>query len=130
MYKFALHKIEQVKGKISFFKLEVDGKCEFDEFCKMMEGTGKRKELSSMLAIMDSAANLRIMPKTRYRELKGRKKADKTKDYEVKKDEFRIYLFKIDEGNVVVFGSFKSKQKEDILRLRRIKREFITSKKS
>ena len=40
---FALKKIEQVKGKINFYKLEVDGKCEFDEFCELLE---RKKEES------------------------------------------------------------------------------------
>ena len=30
MPKFALIKIDQVKGKINFYKLEIDGTCEFE----------------------------------------------------------------------------------------------------
>ena len=128
MRKFALIKIEQVKGKINFLKLEIDGKCEFDEFCEALESTEERKVLISIYAIMDSVANLNLLPKTKFRELKGRRTSDKIKDYEIKKDTIRVYLFKDDAGNIVVFGSSKKIQKEDIARLRRLKEEYVKSK--
>jgi hypothetical protein len=77
---------------------------------------------------MDSVANLKYIPKNRYRELKGRKKSDKIKDFEIKKDDIRIYLFKDLAGNVVIFGGFKNNQVKDIARLRRIKNEFVKQK--
>jgi hypothetical protein len=125
MRNFVLHKIDQVKGKISFYRLEIDGRCEFNDFCNELEMTGKTNVLATILAIMDSVANLQFLPKTKYRELKGRLKSDKVKDFEVKKDEYRVYLFKIDDGNIVAFGGYKKDQKEDIKRLRRIKSEFV-----
>lgn len=100
MPKFALVKIDQVKGKINFYKLKIDGTCEFDEFC------------------------------LEFKELKGRKKSEKVKDFEIKKDVYRVYLFKDDAGNVIVFGSSKNNQKEDIARLRRLKEEFIKSRRN
>jgi hypothetical protein len=92
MHTFVLHKIDQVKGKISFYKLEIDGKCDFDEFCEAFETADEKKILLTLYAIMDSVANLSLLPKTKFRELKGRKKSDKIKDYEIKKDTIRIYL--------------------------------------
>jgi hypothetical protein len=94
-----------------------------------LECAEERKVLISIYAIMDSVANLRLLPKKKFRELKGRKAGDKTKDYEIKKDAVRVYLFKVEAGNVVVFGSLKKNQKEDIARLRRIKEEYFKSKK-
>ncbi len=125
MRKFALIRIEQVKGKLQFFKLQTDGICEFDQFCESLERTGNKKQLSTIYAIMDLVANLHYMPKSKYRELKGRRKSDKVKDFEIKKDDIRIYLFKDQSGNIVVFGGFKRNQTEDITRLRRIKSEFV-----
>lgn len=125
MHIFALKKIEQVKGKIDFYKLEIDGKCEFENFCESVEGKEEEKSLRSIYAIMDSVANLKYIPKTKYRELKGRKKSDKIKDFEIKKDDIRVYLFKAEEGHIVVTAGYKKDQKKEISRLRRIKSEYI-----
>ena len=128
MHIFALIRIDQVKGKINFYKLEIDGECEFDEFCAALENTGESKVLNTIYATMDSVANLKLLPRTKFRELKGRRTSDKVKDYEIKKDAIRIYLFKDDKGNIVVFGGSKNNQKEDIARLRRLKEEYIKNK--
>ena len=127
MPKFALIRIEQVKGKINFFKLVIDGTCEFDKFCQELDRAETKKALFSIYATMESVANLIRPPGTRFKELKGRKINDNVKDYEIKKDAFRVYLFKDEAGNVIVFGSSKNNQKEDIARLRRLKEEFIKS---
>ncbi|MCU0472505.1 MAG: hypothetical protein MUC93_03930 [Bacteroidales bacterium] len=125
MHTFALIRIEQVKGKINFYKLEIDGKCEFNEFCEALENADEKKALNTIYATMDSVANLKFLPRTKFRELKGRRTSDKVKDYEIKKDAIRIYLFKDDKGYIVVFGGSKNNQKEDIARLRRLKVEYI-----
>jgi len=121
---FALHNIDQVKGKTKFYKLEIDGVCEFDKFCKELERSKEGKKiLNTIYAIMDSASNLKHLPKTKFRELKGRRASDKIKDYELKKGDNRIYMF-MDSGYVVVFAGTKNKQDQDIARLRRIKTEY------
>jgi len=126
---FALRKIEQVKGKITFYKLVNDNRCEFDEFCEMLERRKDSSKLRTILAIMDSVSNLIRLPKTKFRELEGRPSGDNIKEYEIKKKPYRVYLFKDSEGNITVFGSIKSFQKKDIKRLRAIKNEYIKCKK-
>ena len=37
MPKFVIRKIPEIVGKIDFFKLEIDGKCEFDTFWRQCE---------------------------------------------------------------------------------------------
>ena len=130
MRTFVLLKIDQVKGKINFYKLEIDGTCEFDEFCDELENADEKKALVTIYATMESVANLRMLPGKKFKELKGRKKSDKVKDFEIKKDAYRVYLFKDDVGNIIIFGSSKNTQKEDIARLRRLKEEFLKSKES
>lgn len=129
MCKFALKRIGQVKGRISFYKMEINGECLFDSFCTTLDAAGERTVLISIFASMESVANLLIMPKTRFRELKGRIKSDTVKDYEIKKNRYRVYLFKDDNGNIVVLGGIKDTQKEDIKRLRRIKIQYCKAKK-
>ncbi|HOM40110.1 MAG TPA: hypothetical protein PK064_04305 [Bacteroidales bacterium] len=77
---------------------------------------------------MESVANLNRLPETKFRELKGRPAGDNVKEYEIKKKPYRIYLFKVDAGNIIVFGSSKKLQKKDIKRLRQIKNEYLKSK--
>jgi pyruvate/2-oxoacid:ferredoxin oxidoreductase alpha subunit len=125
---FALKKIEQVKGKISFFKLLIDQKCEFDEFCNLLESKKDTSKLRSVFSTMDSVANLNRLPKTKFRELEGRPAGDNVKEYEIKKKPYRVYLFKDSEGNIVVFGSIKGNQKRDIKRFRAMKIEYLKSK--
>lgn len=125
---FAIKKIDQVKGKISFFKLLIDNRCEFDEFCELLERRKEGSKLRSIFGIMESVANLNRLPETKFRELKGRPAGDNVKEYEIKKKPYRIYLFKDDAGNIIVFGSSKKLQKKDIKRLRQIKNEYLKSK--
>ena len=132
MHRFALLPIEQIKGKINFFKLEVDGECEFDNFINDLTESGELSIVHTLFALMESVANLTFLPQKKYRELKGRHKNDIIKDYEIKKSvngvPKRIYLFKDSVGNIVVFGSSKASQEKDIARLRRIKKEYFKSK--
>ncbi len=125
---FTLKKIEQVKGRINFYKMEIDHKCEFDEFCELLEHRKETPKLRSIFAIMDSVSNLNFLPKTKFRELQGRPPGDNIKDYEIKKNPYRVYLFKDTEGNIIIFGSKKGNQKRDIKKLRLIKIEYIKNK--
>ena len=61
MPTFALIRIDQVKGKINFYKLEINGECEFDEFCEALENADERKVLNTIYATMDSVANLKLV---------------------------------------------------------------------
>jgi len=125
---FVLKRIEQIKGRISFFKLIIDNRCEFDEFCELLKRRKEDSKLRSIFGIMESVANLNRLPETKFRELKGRPAGDNVKEYEIKKKPYRIYLFKDDAGNIIVFGSSKKLQKKDIKRLRQIKNEYLKSK--
>ncbi|MEZ5020042.1 MAG: hypothetical protein R2756_07940 [Bacteroidales bacterium] len=130
MHTFALKRIEQIKGKISFFKLEIDGVCEFDEFCETLEKKKEGSKLRTIYAIMESASNITPsrLPGTKYKELAGRPQGDDVKEYEIKKKPYRVYLFRDDEGNIIAFGGIKNNQKKDITRFRSIKKEYLLSK--
>ncbi|HQJ76236.1 MAG TPA: hypothetical protein PKW14_11680 [Bacteroidota bacterium] len=106
----------------------IDNRCEFDEFCELLKRRKEDSKLRSIFGIMESVANLNRLPETKFRELKGRPAGDNVKEYEIKKKPYRIYLFKDDAGNIIVFGSSKKLQKKDIKRLRQIKNEYLKSK--
>lgn len=130
MPTFTLKKIDQVKGKISFYKMEIDGNCEFDQFCEYLEKKKEGSKLRAIYAIMESASNITAsrLPGTKYKELSGRPTGDDVKEYEIKKKPYRVYLFKDDEGKIIVFGGTKSNQKRDIKRFRSIKNEYLLSR--
>ena len=70
------------------------------------------------------------LPASKFKELKGRKKGDKYKDYEFKEDVYRIYLFDDpDLGKIIAICSTKDSQDRDIARLRKIKSEYFKQKK-
>ncbi|MFC2104472.1 hypothetical protein ACFLS4_03865 [Bacteroidota bacterium] len=129
MSKFVLKKIDTIKGKLTIYKLIINGECEYDDFFESLESGNDNKTIGSLTATLNSVSNLNYMPFTRYRELKGRTKNDKIKDYEAKSGGHRLYLFKHESGKIVAFGGIKADQENDIKRLRRLKLEFHKSYK-
>jgi putative component of toxin-antitoxin plasmid stabilization module len=127
MCNFALLHIDQVKGKIKFYKLEIDGKCLFDEFCNNLKGKREISKLKRILTRMDLLSNQNRLNPEQYKEL-VRPASDQIKDYEIKVKPYRVYFFKDECGNIVVLGGTKNSQPKDIKRFRKIKFEYFTFK--
>jgi putative component of toxin-antitoxin plasmid stabilization module len=128
MSKFALVKIEAVFGRISFFKLMIDGKYLFDQFEFMINREGNmEKHLLSTYVIMTRVANGELLPHTKFKDITP--KGEKIKEFEIKKGDLRIYLIK-EEGHVIILGGKKNSQKEDIRKFRSIKKRYLESKQS
>lgn len=126
MNKFALAEIEQVKGKIKFKKLLIDGACQFDAFCEQIEKDGNlRKQLVGIYTNMNQVANLKRLPREKFRDITPRK--DPVKEFEIKKGDLRVYIIKEDNHLVVLAGK-KSTQGEDIKQFRAIKKRYLNSK--
>lgn len=128
MSKFTLKRIDLVKGKIKIFKLLVNGNCEFDAFCEVLEREKKDNVIGSLFATLEAYANIQMLPGTRFKELK-RDKSDPIKDYEIKSGNYRIYLFKDSNGGIVIFGGTRKNQKSDIKRFRALKHEYTKTAK-
>lgn len=126
MNKFALRKLSQVKGKISFNILEIDGNCQFLEFCAQIEEDGNlRKQLATVMARMDQIANMQLLPVQKFRDITPKKET--VKEFEIKTPGLRIYLIK-EEGHIVILGGKKNTQGDDIKRFRSIKQRYLQSK--
>lgn len=125
---FALHQIDEITGQIKFYKLHVDGTCEFDDFEAEIEKEGNlAKELLKIQTRMLQVSNLQSLPETKFRRLKGCK--DAYTEYEIKTDNLRVYLFKEEKtGNIIVSGGKKGTQKKDIPHFRNLKVAYIKSK--
>jgi hypothetical protein len=126
MPTFALKPIEEVTGRLTFYRLYVDGTCEWEEFWNAYANDPQyATELEAIQRRMELLAELRpVNSPSKWKELK-RNKSDPYKDYEIKTKHLRAYYFKVDEGNAVVLIGFKKDQDKDINRLRRIKQAYF-----
>jgi putative component of toxin-antitoxin plasmid stabilization module len=127
MSKFALFDIPEVKGLIRFKKLVIDGVCAYDQFCNQIRKEGNlSKQLIGLLNNLNQVANLKRLPKEKFRDITPTK--DPIKEFEIKKGDLRLYAFKDEAGHIIVFGGKKSTQNADIGRFRSIKKQYLTLK--
>lgn len=125
MSKFALEKIESVKGKQVFYDLTIDGVGQFSSFSNEVEEIYK-SELLTINARMDLVSNLQRLPKEKFRDITPKKES--VKEYEFKTKHLRVYAIHIENtGKVIVLGGFKNSQKKDIPSFRSLKSQFLKS---
>ncbi len=115
-----------------FYKLVVDGKCYYDEFCKEMEKAGNQQQaLDKIQAILVFMSRGTDVPKKWFQELKHRSKDDPHKDYEIRSGRLRIYLFEDEEGKIIVLGELKKGKKTQdkaIKKMRALKLAYFATK--
>lgn len=130
MRNFAIRNIPEITGHIKFFKLEINGKCQFDEFWGETEESGNLKsELRKAQTIMQEVSDNKFLPKTKFRNITPQNET--LTEFEIKTKHLRIYLFhEKHTGRIIVYGGKKTSQKKDIKRFRNIKKEYFDSKKS
>lgn len=128
MTKFDLVEIEQVNGKTPFFKLSINGHIQFDGFYKVYIKNGNfESRFKACFQIMNYVSDGHLVPNTKFRNIENPEPA-KVQEFEIKKDEIRIYTIKVEKGFVVILCAYKSKkQKKDISEFRSIKKAFLDS---
>lgn len=127
MSKFVLEDIENIRGKQIFSKLTIDGICQFDNFVNELEEQYET-ELDAINYYMEAVANLKSLPETKFRELKGRK--GNVKEYEFKSKHLRVYAIQQKGGKIVVLGGYKNAQDKDLVLFRAIKKKYLNSLKA
>jgi hypothetical protein len=107
--------------KIKVFELCKDGKSLFKEFFEKIEADGNLlSDLARALRIIEDTANLKMCPKTKFRQLKLDKKI-KDKVYEAKSGLVRIYLYhESNTGRIILMGGIKDNQIEDIKKVKNL----------
>lgn len=129
---FTLRELEiDVKKVRRIFLLEVDGKSPFADFEKRMTKAGKRNDLSKIGVLLEDLALGLDLPNNANAPLRGVDHEDEWKEYELRKNQLRVYYFLIPpNSNVIVLGEFKKakkdnkEQKETIAEFRRLKQAF------
>ncbi len=124
MPNFAVQKIDIIKGKQVFYKLIIDDTSPLDVFEESLEEQYK-SEMDSIYLYMEEVANLRPLPKTKFRELKGVKGI--IKEYEFKSEHLRVYAIKQPNCKLIVMCGYKNTQDEDIKKFRSLKDRYISS---
>lgn len=125
MAKFELVPLSEIKGKIAFFKLQIDSICQFDAFCREIEADGNlKKQLRTGFARMEQVANMQRLPLEKFRDITPSKEL--VREFEIKTPDLRFYLIKY-RGHVIVIGGKKNSQKEDIRKFRLIKKRYLES---
>ena len=128
MHIFSLKEIKIIIGKQKIFKLEIDGKYEFEEFVKLItfEMT-YQKEIKTIYSRLDSIANLILLPSTKFRNITTDKSL--VKEYEIKTRNLRVYLFHDEhKGKIIVCGGKKTSQKGNIKHFREIIKQYCNYK--
>ncbi len=126
MRNFAVQKIDIIKGKVVFNKLIVDGVSLLDEFENSLEEQYE-SEMQSIYLYMEEVANLRSLPKSKFRELKDVK--GDVKEYEFKSKHLRVYAIKQSNCKLIVMCGYKNTQDRDIIKFRSLKTRYISSLK-
>ncbi|MBO7635466.1 MAG: hypothetical protein J6S89_02700 [Paludibacteraceae bacterium] len=127
MSKFALIKIDAIKGKQEFVKLMVDGMCPFDDFENSLE-TMYSSELVGIYCYMQDVANLKTVPKEKFHFYdKNKKYEDGVREFEFKSKHLRVYGITMPNGKIIITGGTKAKQTSDQNEFRRLKKLYLSS---
>jgi hypothetical protein len=136
MPTFALRKLDGLDDhphvRFPIFKLETNGRCEYDAWRAAIVAEGTyAAELKTLDTLIVLHAQLQRLAPTKYKELKG---AGAVKDFEFRSRNLRIYGFKLpggpdQQGKVIIFGGHndKKQQKQDIARMRLLKKDYYDS---
>lgn len=119
---FAVHKMEEIKGRDTFYKLSVNGVCLLDSYYERIKlNPSYKSSFIRILSNMESMANGLLLPKTKFRPLFPK---SKPKEYEFKYGDLRIYLIDYQGGKLLIDGGFKNSQDADINAFRSIVKTF------
>jgi hypothetical protein len=128
MIIFALKKIEAVLGKQVFYDLVINGVNQSDQFNKTIANNPQLlAEKRVILSYMNCISNLQLLPKNKFRDITPKK--EDSKEYEIKTKHLRVYLFHLEKsGKIAALWGFKTSQKSDIERFRKMKKDYFNQR--
>lgn len=113
MNQYSTKEFDLVKGgQYAYFKLYVNGECQFDEFMEEVEKDPRhRKWLGSIFAYMEFISDRNILRKDKFRQIND---AGRDDVFEFKKESLRVYVIKQKPNMYIILGGFKNNQTKDI----------------
>ena len=125
MPNFALEQINTNETKAPVYYLHRDGVCLIDSFINMAKANPRYKPLlSDLYAIVRQAANGENPPSKLLQKIKGQENA-----WEARKGDIRMYIYREQDGPIIVIGGDKNTQDNDLEKLERIIKEFKNAEK-
>lgn len=117
MYEYSIKPYDDVHNpQYRFYKLYIDGECQFDEFLKDIEKNKSDKKLFNYIVrYMDGITDQNRYPHTKFNHIEDSHRSD---IFEFKKDCLRVYVIKQKPNFFVVIGGYKDNQKKDIKNLK------------
>lgn len=124
---YKLIRIKEIEGRQTLFKLQYNGKCQFDEFWERIQKEGNfTSELDTIQARLEDIANGKSLPRAKFQDITPKKKTQK--EYEIKTSNLRIYLTKLEgQGKLIILGGQKNTQQKDINKFRSMKKDYFNS---
>lgn len=113
MNQYSTKEFDLVKGgQYAYFKLYVNGECQFDKFMEEVEKDPRqRKWLGSIIAYMEFISDRNILRKDKFRQIND---AGRDDVFEFKKECLRVYVIKQKPNMYIILGGFKNNQTKDI----------------
>ncbi len=95
---------------------------QLDNFELNLEAKDK-SSFKRLMTILGRVINNESLPQTLFKEVS--RKNDNIKEYEVKANNLRLYLIKIKHGKLIILGGYKNTQKQDFVKFRNLKQQYI-----
>lgn len=120
MSTFTLIPIESLETRDRFFELIMDGENRYDNFIQELNDKD-RKKVISIYKYMELVGNRTVLSKDKFRFIKDSKAA-----YEFKKDNIRLYCFKLEDLYwIMAHGGYKGSQKRDIRIIQDLEAQYL-----
>ncbi len=123
-----MHKYDEIifelveNEEYAFYKLVIDGKCQFEEFSEEVEKNKQdKKSLNSIISLMVSFSRGIMLPRAKFNHIKL---PNINNVFEFKKDKLRVYVLKETDDMLIILGGYKAEQKKDIAKLQTIVKDY------
>lgn len=124
MSKFALHKIDTIKGKQEVCQVSINGVKELDRFEEeLSKSSTYMSELRTIFTYIQHLAENRTLPEAKFKDITPKKEI--VREYEFKSKHLRVYAIQKKGGKIIVLCGYKKDQKEDIKRFRLLKETLL-----
>lgn len=123
MTEYRAEEFSLVRSKqYTYYKLYINGVCQFDEFMDEISKNAKYKEwFGHIVALMEFVSDQNMLRKNKFRQIQDVGRDDV---FEFKKGDLRVYVIKQRPDMYIILGGYKNNQKKDIKLLKTRVKDF------